>query len=75
MPVTTPGIFVGYRQKSNGFIIYNGPEEGFGYKPIAYFEVWLVSYAVYRDILVCLPSDVRAENEDDYDSVENKGGG
>ena len=63
LPVTVPGIFVGHRRKSNGSTVDRGPEEGIEYKPVAYFEVWLVAYDTARDIFVCLPSDVEV---DDY---------
>lgn len=55
------GIYVGRRMKSNGSAVYHGPEEGVEYKPVAYFEVWLVAYADNRDILVCLPTDIVLE--------------
>jgi len=61
----TPGVYVGRRMKSNGSTYYHGPEEGIEYKPVAYFEVWLVAYAENRDILVCLPQDVRLEKRDE----------
>jgi hypothetical protein len=68
------GIYVGKREKSNGSTRCNGPEEGTGYRPIAYFEVWLVAYADNRDILVCLPQDVHLESM--YDKIDDgiKGG-
>lgn len=57
----THGIYVGRRMKSNGTAINQGYEEGVEYKPVAYFEVWLVAYADNRDILICLPKDVVLE--------------
>lgn len=58
LPDDQEGIYVGRRMKSNGTTrhIY---EEGTIYNPVAYFEVWLVAYSESRDILVCLPKDVR----------------
>ena len=51
------GIYVGRRLKSNGSTVSHG-EDGIEYRPVAYFEVWLVAFADNRDILVCLPKDV-----------------
>jgi hypothetical protein len=59
------GIYVGRRMKSNGRVLHHGGEDGIEYKPIAYFEVWLVAYAENRDILVCLPKDVVLEKADE----------
>lgn len=52
------GIYVGRRRKSNGSTVYHGIDEGTEYRPVAYFEVWLVAYSESRELLVCLPKDV-----------------
>jgi hypothetical protein len=54
------GVYVGRRLKSNGST-YNHGEGGIEYKPVAYFEVWMVAFADNRDILLCLPTDVVLE--------------
>jgi hypothetical protein len=54
------GIYVGRRLKSNG-TTYNHGEDGIEYKPVAYFEAWMVAFEDNRDILLCLPSDVVLE--------------
>ena len=65
------GFYVGRRNKSNGSASFIGPEEGFAYKPVAYFEVWMVAYADNRDILLCLPKDVVLEEYYDKDNASS----
>lgn len=60
LPEPHHGVYCGRRLKSNGTTIDCG--DAIGYKPLAYFEVWLIAYADNRDILVCLPSDVCLES-------------
>ena len=61
-PVT--GLYIGRRMKSNGYNHFDF-ESGIEYRPIAFFEAWLVVHDDKRDFLTCLPSDVKEIKEND----------